>query len=168
MIGEGGASGYGAVIYPYDFVENLFIRLKTTTHNHLTCWRIRYIYKSGWPWTTFFPAKSKWKTVKCYNSVNGIIDSLNLTRYCERDLYIKYWAGAAWQIYTNSFPLNFSNKKKWSKVDHLRGKTYMYKSCEMPSKRNSGTLRWKTSNLIWTYFAKNLWPNRSETKKPTE
>lgn len=33
MIGhvDGGASGYGAVISPYDFVENLFIRLKSSS-----------------------------------------------------------------------------------------------------------------------------------------
>lgn len=34
VIDGAGAGGYGAVISSYEFVENLFIRLKSTPHTH--------------------------------------------------------------------------------------------------------------------------------------
>lgn len=56
-----GAGGYGAVISSYEFVENLFIRLKSTPHNThpfdmLTYTVITYLCAewmwNGRPWAT--------------------------------------------------------------------------------------------------------------------
>lgn len=64
MIGAGhfddGAGGYGAVIPSYNFIEKLFIRLKSTPNTFI--WHAdihRYIIlmcvcmcSNGWPWAT--------------------------------------------------------------------------------------------------------------------